>query len=63
MTKSNTNIQKYLDEVFSHPPTKTKEPIKTPVMTRLPGACFDSCTQECVDEPFHANCPGYDSLK
>jgi hypothetical protein len=62
MTKTN-NIETYLKEVFSHPPKKTLAPVKIPTITRLPGACFDSCTQECVDEPFHANCPGYDSLK
>jgi hypothetical protein len=37
--------------------------VKQVPSTRLPGACFDDCTQECVDEPFHKNCPGYCDLK
>lgn len=60
-------IQSILDEVLEELDDASQEVVKIPIKNveteRLPGACFDDCTQECVDEPFHKNCPGYDDLE
>lgn len=57
------SVEELVEKVLSIPPQKAEAPVKIPAVNRLPGACFDDCDQECVDKPFHANCPGYCDLK